>query len=217
MADFVAPIRSTVDMPTLRAIASAHRLHLSDAEIFGLASPLGFFYFANPQRTPSRWIIGTRENLGANLKALFDQSLPRGELIRAALLDNSLAFNFDRAPHEAILGMEFLAEELEAWGELPGANKIAQALHYAMVTEPPLGAFWRGLYLQFLRKAVAQFPPGLNLLGPLETICTGWTHFADLLSDSHSPREQFAKAALQIRKLASCEEYFWGSVMDVTR
>lgn len=189
----------------------------SEAFCFGLAVPLGFYYHSNDHRSPSRWIAGTRLDMAASLKRHTDAApdLDCATLVRTALRENALAMDLDRTHWEAIMGMELLAEDFEAWAARPDAAACARAAAEA-IDAPPGGALWRGLYTRFARECAAWFAPAAEMAGMLDSVCDDWRALSATLRGESPPGERFPAAGRQIRRLAMREEYFWGRVLDAT-
>ena len=206
-----------VDFAELQTIARSRHLDFTDAYLFGLAAPLDFAYFANPNRVPSHWIVGTHGNIPGNLSNLLASAVSTDELVRRALEMNAEMMAFDRSPNAAILGMESLAEEIADWGALPYADQIAFGIRQAILVEPFGGALGRELYTEFLREATKDLALAGELSEILEPICGEWSWLADLMGESLSLRERFERASTHIRRLASREEYFWGRMLEWTR
>lgn len=212
-----ASTRANISFADLQSIARSHRFSATDAVLFGLAAPLDFIFFANPSQIPSRWFLGTHESIPANLTARLTPANALDESVREALLANAQTMAFDHAPNEAILGMEFLAEEIGGWGELSDAEPIAAGIRRTILTEPRGGALGRGLYLEFLRDSEKNYAPAGELAHILEPVCGEWMRLADLMDSSYPVTDKFALASLQVRRIASREEFFWGRVLELTR
>lgn len=206
-----------VDFAELHRIARSRHLDFPDAYLFGLAAPLDFAFFADPNRVPSHWIVGTHANIPGNLSNLLTRAVSIDESVRAALEMNAEMMAFDRSPNAAILGMESLAEEIADWGALPDADQIALGIRQAILVESFGSALGREVYAEFLREATKELPLAGELSDILEPICGEWIWLADLMGESLLLRERFERASTHIRRLASREEYFWGRVLDRTR
>ena len=212
-----ASTRANISFADLQSIARSLHFTATDAVLFGLAAPLDFIFFANPSQIPSRWFLGTHESIAANLTARLTPANALDESVREALLANAQTMAFDHAPNEAILGMEFLAEEIGGWSELSDAEPIAVGIRRTILTEPRGGALGRGLYLEFLRDSEKNYAPAGELAQILEPICSEWMRLADLMIESYPVTDKFARASLQVRRIASREEFFWGRVLELTR
>ncbi len=140
------------------------------------------------------------------------------EAIIAALRDNALGMNLDRAPHQAIMGMELLAEDFENWADAPDWAACAKFGYQNIEVRGTGGGFFRRMYAQFLREAEAMDERlrTARLADAMEEIANEWSEFAQLLKRiaAEKDRAAFGDASRAIRRLALREENFWGKVLD---
>ncbi len=141
-----------------------------------------------------------------------------GDAVLAALRDNALAMDLDRAPHQAIMGMELLAEDFENWADAPDAVLCAKFGYQNVEVRGTGGGFFRKMYAQFLREAetMDERLREANLAETMEQIAEEWSAFGRLLQHiaAEQDRAAFGDASRAIRRLAMREENFWGKVLD---
>ncbi len=144
---------------------------------------------------------------------------PLADATVVALRDNALWMNLDRAPHQAIMGMETLAEDFENWGDAPDWASCAKFGYQNIEVRGTGGGFFRRMYAQFLRELelIDERLRAASLAETMEGIADEWSEFARLLKRiaEEKDRAAFADASRAIRRLAMREENFWGKVLDV--
>ena len=141
-----------------------------------------------------------------------------GDAVLAALRDNALAMDLDRAPHQAIMGMELLAEDFENWADAPDWALCSKFGYQNVEVRGTGGGFFRKMYAQFLREVEAMDERlcAAQLAETMEQIADEWSAFGRLLRRiaMEQDRAMFADASRAIRRLAMREENFWGKVLD---
>jgi Butirosin biosynthesis protein H, N-terminal/Domain of unknown function (DUF4872) len=141
------------------------------------------------------------------------------DAVTAALRDNALGMNLDRAPHRAIMGMETLAEDFENWGDAADWAVCAKFGYQNIEVRGTGGGFFRRMYAQFLREVelIDECLRAARLAEAMEEIAGEWSEFARLLKRiaAEKDRAAFGEASRAIRRLAMREENFWGKVLDV--
>jgi hypothetical protein len=144
--------------------------------------------------------------------------VPLAGAVVSALRDNALGMNLDRAPHQAIMGMELLAEDFENWGDAPDWRWCAKFGYQIIEVRGTGGGFFRKMYADFLREAEAldERLRAAKLAETMDGIANEWSEFARLLQRiaTEQDRAAFADASRAIRRLAMREETFWGKVLD---
>lgn len=158
---------------------------------------------------------------------LTQDPVPLADAVVSALRDNALGMNLDRAPHQAIMGMELLAEDFENWGDAPDWRWCAKFGYQIIEVRGTGGGFFRKMYAEFLREVEdpAQFAwaealderlRAAKLAETMDSIANEWSEFARLLQRiaAEQDRTAFADASRAIRRLAMREETFWGKVLD---
>ncbi len=149
------------------------------------------------------------------------------DAVIAALRDNALAMDLDRAPHQAIMGMELLAEDFENWADAPDWTLCSKFGYQNVEVRGTGGGFFRKMYAQFLREVEdpAKFAwvetmnerlRAAQLAETMEQIADEWSAFGRLLQRiaAEQDRAAFADASRAMRRLAMREENFWGKVLD---
>jgi hypothetical protein len=144
--------------------------------------------------------------------------VPLADAVVTALRDNALGMNLDRAPHQAIMGMELLAEDFENWGDAPDWRWCAKFGYQIIEVRGTGGGLFRKMYAQFLREAdeLDERLRAAKLAETMDSIANEWSEFARLLQRiaAEQDRAAFADASRAIRRLAMREENFWGKVLD---
>jgi hypothetical protein len=149
------------------------------------------------------------------------------DAVIAALRDNALAMDLDRAPHQGVMGMEMLAEDFENWADAPDWGLCAKFGYQNVEVRGTGGGFFRKMYAQFLREVEdpAKFAwvetmeerwRAAQLAETMEQIAEEWSTFGRLLQRiaAEQDRAAFADASRAMRRLAMREENFWGKVLD---
>ncbi len=139
--------------------------------------------------------------------------------IRAALRDNGLGMNLDRAPYLGIMGMEALAEDFVNWSDAPDWEICARAGYQLIEVRGTGGSLFRKMYARFLREAEAldERLRAANLADAMDEIAGEWSALANLLRDiaKEKQRGRFQDAGRAMRRLALREENFWGRVLNI--
>jgi hypothetical protein len=153
-------------------------------------------------------IVSRRSSAGVTLR----------DAIRAALRDNALGMNLDRAPHFAVMGMETLAEDFENWSDYSDWDACARFGYQNIEVRGTGGGFFRKMHAQFLREAEALDGAlrAARLAETMEDIAREWSAFAQLLKRIADEKNAalFSDASRAMRRLAMREENFWGKVLD---
>jgi len=152
---------------------------------------------------------------------------PLADAVIAALRENALGMNLDRAPHHGITGMELLAEDFGNWGDAPDWKWCAKFACQLIDGRGSGGGFFRKMYTEFLREitnpaqsmwaeALYERLRAAQLAETMESIANEWSEFARRLQHiaTKQDRAAFADASRAIRRLAMREENFWGKVLD---
>jgi hypothetical protein len=126
--------------------------------------------------------------------------------------------NLDRAPHQAVMGMETLFEDFEQWGSAPDWGICARFGYQNIEVRGTGGGFFRKLYAQFLRQA-EQLDGDLraaHLAETMEEIASEWTALGSILQRVAKEKDPalFKDASHATRRLAMREENFWGRVLN---
>lgn len=196
----------------LAALFEAFTPTLSIPLCFGLGAGLYFEYIQRPNASPSRFIIGINRNLKAALESrasAFSSDTER--ILRAALRENALLFNLDRAPTTALLGMEMLAEQLADFQKIPDWQICLREMRAEIAQT---GSCYRRIYLMFLRE-IQPFGYTIELCSELSEIADEWDGFAAQLAETLNDAFQLERASRMLRKIAFREEHFWGKVMEL--
>lgn len=191
----------------------AQKYGLTASMTLGLGAGLYFEYFRTPHRTPTRFITGLQRSLESNLdeRVSMYQVDPMGTM-RAALRENALWFNLDRAPTNGLLGMEMLAEELPQFGTLADGKECADGIAAAIRETDGL---YRQTYAAFLAECAPSLLGSAVLADELTEIATEWNVLAERLAHSAGEPAQYELAGRMLRRLAMREEHFWGSILEM--
>ncbi|MBI4670055.1 MAG: DUF4872 domain-containing protein [Chloroflexi bacterium] len=202
-----------MDVETLVGSADAAKKNLSVPLRFGLGAGLYFEYFRRPQESPSHFIVGFNRNLDTHLAtriAAFQNGDTR-QVVRAALRENALWFNLDRAPTTALLGMEMLAEQLADFARIPNWRTCLNDMREEITAT---GSCYRRVYWLFL-KEIQSLVETEKLCRELSEIADEWDALAAQFARARNDAFQLERASSLLRRLAFREEHFWGKVLDL--
>lgn len=196
---------------------AAAQAQLTPALALGLGAGVYFEYFRRPSGSPTHWIGGLRPGWRTTLDARLVQfrRAPTNAL-RAALRENALWFNLDRAPTTALLGLEMFAEELDHFNLYGDWVACLRDIGAAISTQD---ALFRRRYCGFLNEITYCLNWAAAAEQELAAIADEWDALAQWLLDTANAGEasSLERASRLTRRLAFREEHFWGSILDTVQ
>ncbi len=148
-----------------------------------------------------------------------DMLRPLPNAVRHALRANALGMNLDRAPHQGIMGMESVAEDLSRWGDLPDWEVCARFAYQNIEVRGTGGGMFRKMYAEYLQQVepLDQELQAAGLAALMSELADEWSALGSLFQRTavEGGRSLFQDAGRAMRRLAAREEYFWGRVLKL--